>query len=72
MNDMRTISEVQVNFVSVCKKLNEYYKIIKDLKTQRNEYVDKNMLKIFDELIVKIDGIMQEYLQQINEHLKER
>ena len=72
MNDMRSISEVQVNFVSVCKKLNEYYKIIKDLKTQRNEYVDKNMLAIFDELIVKIDGIMQEYLQQINEHLKER
>ena len=72
MNDMRTISEVQVNFVSVCKRLNEYHKIIKDLKSQRNEYVDKNMLKIFDELIIKIDGIMQEYLQQINEHLKER
>ena len=66
------MNEFRTQWVKVCKQLNDYYHIMKDLKAQRAEEVNPALLKIFDELCQKIDGVMQEYLETIKENLNKR
>jgi hypothetical protein len=66
------MSDFKTNWLDTCRRLNEYYKIIRDLKKQRAECDNELLLKTFDNLIVKIKAVMDEYLDEINGLLKTR